>query len=64
MFCPGCSKLAHLFTKKNCLRCSGAVVVNIAVICEVCSIKDKICAVCLRKIPSLSPRSGGCGCQK
>jgi hypothetical protein len=62
--CSGCSKLAFVYTKKTCHRCQGAVVVNIAVICELCSAKDHICTVCLKRIQNSPPRTKGCGCGK
>jgi len=64
MMCSNCSKLAFLYTKKQCMRCQGVVVVNVAVICELCSTNDKICSVCLKKLTPLQPKSGGCNCGK
>lgn len=64
MMCSSCSRLAFLYTKKICIRCQGEVAVNIAVICEICSIKNKICSVCSKKIQNQPPRTGGCGCGK
>lgn len=64
MMCASCSKLAFLYTKKSCLRCQGEVVITIAVICEICSTKEQICSVCLKKIVNNPPRTGGCGCGK
>lgn len=63
MICANCSKLAFLYCKKSCLRCQGQVVVNIAVICEVCSAKDNVCTICLKKIQGPT-RPAGCGCGK
>jgi hypothetical protein len=65
MMCSSCSKLALLYvSNKQCMRCQGAVVVNMAVICEVCSATDKICTVCLKKLTPLQPKPGGCNCGK
>lgn len=64
MICAACSKLAYLNNIKPCLRCQGQVIVNIAVICEVCSTKDQLCSVCLKKTLPASARTGGCGCGK
>jgi len=62
MMCPSCSKLAFLYTKKSCIRCQGDVIANIAALCEQCSITDKLCSVCLKKIiPASSKRGCGCG---
>ncbi len=63
MMCSGCSKLSFLYTKKNCLKCQSEVIITIAVICEICSSKSKICSACLRKLPSPN-HTGGCGCGK
>ena len=64
MICSNCSKLAYLYTNKNCLRCQGNVTVNIAVICEVCSANSNNCTICLKNIPKNPPQSGGCNCGK
>ncbi len=64
MMCASCSKLAFLYTKKSCLRCKADVLVTIATICELCSTKDKVCSVCLKKIPTVTSKKGGCGCGK
>lgn len=62
MLCANCSKLAFLYTKKNCSRCKGEVIITIAVLCEICSSKDKICSVCLKKIQNPRPAHMGCNC--
>lgn len=62
--CVNCSKLAYIFTKKSCLRCKSEVVVNIAVICEVCAGKENNCSVCLKKINNTPRLSKGCNCGK
>lgn len=64
MMCPSCSKLAFLYTKKKCLRCKADVTISIAVICDLCAGKDKVCSVCLKKLQSVIPRAGGCACKK
>ena len=77
MFCANCSKLAMIpSAKKPCHRCQKDVTINLSVICEGCSFKDKVCTVCLRKIDDVAQQakanlaknganpSGGCGCRK
>lgn len=63
MLCSNCSKLMILYTKKKCVRCQSDVIQNISVICEYCSLRENICAACLKKInnPSLA-RKKGCNC--
>lgn len=64
MLCPNCSKLAILHTNKSCVRCQGAVLTNVAVLCDFCSSGSKQCAVCLKKIVSEAERAlkRGCNC--
>jgi hypothetical protein len=62
MMCGSCAKLAFLYTKKQCIRCQGEVIVTIAVLCEFCSLTNKICSVCLKKTQSVAAVRGGCGC--
>ena len=62
--------------KKPCHRCQKDVHINLSVICEDCSTKDKVCSACLRKTEDVAQRaklnpakgginpSGGCGCGK
>ena len=65
MICSSCSKLAFLYIKKSCLRCQSTVVITIAVICELCSTKDNICSICLKKIQKTGPKLGcNCGSRK
>ena len=64
MMCTNCSKLAFIYVKKACLRCQGEVAINIAVVCEICSAKNKICTVCSKKILPPVSKVGGCGCGK
>ncbi len=65
MFCANCSKLSIIYLKKVCMRCQSEVLNNISVLCETCSLRDKICSACL-KIVGASPvsRKRGCGCGK
>lgn len=63
MFCPVCSKLARLATKKKCAKCGVQVLDNLSVICSKCSDKFKICAACLRKLTgSFTKRLKNRGC--
>lgn len=62
MMCVSCSRLAFLYTKKSCVRCQGQVLVTVAVLCEVCSLTDKVCSVCLKKVNTNPPIKRGCGC--
>jgi hypothetical protein len=66
MFCPGCSRLALLQAVKKCVRCQGAVNINLSVICDSCSTIAKQCAVCLKRIVTTAERNAGrgCGCKK
>lgn len=65
MFCPNCSKLTILHTKKSCIRCQGEILNNISVLCEFCSLRDQICSACLKKVnKSTGPRHRGCNCGK
>ncbi len=64
MMCIVCSKLAFLYTKKPCIRCKGDVIASISVICEMCSFKEKVCTVCLKKVQNPASQTGGCGCGK
>lgn len=64
MFCPNCSKLVLLHTKKPCIRCQGNVMNNLSVICEFCSNTDKVCSVCLKKMQNSQAdrlKTAGCG---
>lgn len=63
MFCPNCSKLAILHTKKTCIRCQGEVFNNLSVLCETCSGTEKICSICLKKTQnSLAAKLATAGC--
>jgi hypothetical protein len=50
MLCDTCSKLLILNTARTCIKCQGIVIQNIAVLCEACSIREKLCAACLKKV--------------
>lgn len=66
MFCDACNKLVILKTNKVCMKCKGAVFINIAVICDTCSNNCKCCAACLKKIfigltnPNYKNLTAGC----
>jgi hypothetical protein len=62
MMCTNCSKLAFIYTKKRCIRCQAEVLVTVAVLCELCSLNDRICSVCLKKISNPATVQRGCGC--
>ena len=49
MYCSNCSKLSILYAKKKCFKCQGDVFINISILCEPCSLREKICAACLKK---------------
>lgn len=62
MFCPSCSKLALLSTKRICMRCGLSIFNNLSVICDKCSSDSKVCSICLKKI-GIKKQHGGCnGC--
>jgi|WetSurMetagenome_2_1015567.scaffolds.fasta_scaffold292045_3 hypothetical protein len=64
MFCPNCSKLALLYTKKPCIRCQGDVMNNLSVICNFCANTEKVCSVCLKKTQNSQAdklKTAGCG---
>ncbi len=61
MFCPSCSSLALLFTKKKCVRCHGEINNNLSIICDACSVKDKVCAICLKKTEIFSNKNNNIG---
>lgn len=64
MICHNCSSLSFMYTKKKCVRCTGETITNLSILCEACSLKDKICAVCLKKIVPQNKRvvTGKCNC--
>jgi hypothetical protein len=64
MLCPNCTKLATIYTNKKCIRCQGAVFVNISAICDFCSSTESQCSACLKKIVTPAQRAaiGGCNC--
>jgi len=67
MLCESCGKLSFLHIKKSCMKCQGAVLINIALLCEPCAISAKSCSACLKKIHSqltskkISPGCKSCG---
>ena len=61
MLCETCNKLAILYTNKKCLKCQGAITINISVVCEICSKSTNTCSACLKKLtPALTKKTGGC----
>jgi len=50
MLCNSCAKLALINANRICVRCKGAITNNLAVICDNCSSKEKLCAICLKKM--------------
>lgn len=65
MLCSSCQKLAINIANKKCVRCKGLIQINIAVICDGCSSKEKLCSICLKKImPVIKTKTNGCGCGK
>lgn len=61
MLCTNCTKLAKLHTNKTCLRCKGAISINISVLCDKCSDNSNQCSVCLKNISKNNTKSNGCG---
>lgn len=66
MFCANCSKLSVLHTMKKCSRCQSDVFNNISILCEFCSLTEKVCAACLKKVvaPSAAAKKRGKCCGK
>lgn len=64
MLCSNCSKLLFTNFNKKCIKCQGAVLMNLYVLCDNCSSIQKQCAVCLKSIQSVINRRKGCGCKK
>lgn len=63
MLCSNCSKLSILHTKRTCIKCQGEVFNNISVLCDFCSLTDKMCAICLKKMQnSLADKLKNAGC--
>lgn len=64
MLCNSCSKLLALPSQKMCLRCRGTILLNLSVICDGCSMAEKMCSICLKKLVEavgrIKPR-GNCG---
>lgn len=50
MLCTTCSQLIIKNTNKKCGKCNGPVYQNISVLCDNCSISNKTCASCLKKM--------------
>lgn len=64
MICTNCSKLVFLSnTNKKCVKCQTSIHSNLLVLCNNCSIVDKQCGVCLKKILPVN-KYKGCGCGK
>lgn len=65
MFCANCSKLSILYTNKKCSRCQSDVFNNISILCEPCSLRERVCSACLKKVNiSTGTKKRGCGCGK
>lgn len=66
MYCSNCSKLSILHTHKKCSRCHGTVTNSISILCEFCSLTEKICAACLKKVnnPDTVRKRGCASCGK
>ncbi len=54
MLCEVCSKLASMPSNRICLRCKGIISNNLSVICDNCSNQERLCAMCLKKLYSIS----------
>ena len=64
MLCSNCAKLAMLATKRRCHKCGLWILNNLYVICEECSEKEQVCAICLKKISGSVTnqfKNRGCG---
>lgn len=67
MLCANCSKLSFSNKKKTCIKCQGEIDKSIAVLCDFCSLSDKKCAACLKRVSEYYLNKGytrSCGCHK
>lgn len=64
MLCTNCSKLLLLNSKKKCSNCQGPISNNLLILCDSCSLTNKQCAICLKRINNNVSRNKGCGCNK
>jgi peptide deformylase len=64
MHCNICSRLAQCTINKNCIKCKLPVTININNVCENCSVKNNICACCLKKIIDHTKTRGCTSCRK
>lgn len=69
MLCITCSKLSIMYANKNCMKCQSLVNQSISILCENCSLREKVCSACLKKIYTTTTTIGrrnnsGCGCGK
>ena len=53
MLCAACARLAQSHGQKTCLRCQATIYSTLTVLCEPCSSTNRMCAVCLKKMPDL-----------
>jgi hypothetical protein len=63
MICVNCSKLHVLDAVKQCKKCKAEISINLQIICNICSDKDKKCSFCLKNLisPANAPQnSRGC----
>lgn len=64
MICNNCATLSSMFSKKQCLKCNLEIFNNKYVICENCSDRDRVCAICLKKMITKNKKLSGCGACK
>jgi len=66
MLCNNCTKLALINSKRICLRCKSMIYFNLPVVCDNCSKTENLCAICLKRLNSITtkqrPKSGCSGC--
>lgn len=50
MICQSCINLLFKEKQKTCIKCSKQINIEILKLCDTCSNKENLCAVCLKKI--------------
>ena len=53
MLCSTCSTLSYTSNAKPCAKCKESTSINIAILCDKCSIRDLLCAICLKRTNNL-----------
>lgn len=65
MLCPTCSVLSFMKTHKLCVKCKEPTSINIAILCDKCSARDLLCAICLKRTnnaPIKDKKTSKCRC--